>query len=279
MTNHNYMPAKREPPAGPPQPVVQSPSGQHLAQYVANNPLLPRIHLAMMFPRDVAAFDAAFRAEVLRAPEGMVYAKPQGNEKLRGPSIRMAEVAVRNFRNLWISEPRIEERDSRVTVTVEVLDLESNCSQPGTASTSLVGKDRKRLREDIVSNLVSATVAKAKRNAIIAIIGRTFFDTLVGLCVVEERKRAREWSPEQRLKEWAKAAAWWTAKAGVGEAELLRFCRANSPAEVASEALIELREAHAAVQQGVPARVALGLEDAVETPGPAPAAEEDDFPA
>jgi hypothetical protein len=273
--NNNQSLTKRDtaaPVPRPSQPVVLSPSGQQLAQIVASNPLLPRIHLAMMFPRDVAEFESRLRNEVLAAPEQMVYAKPQGNEKLRGPSIRMAEVAARHFRNLSVGEPKVEERDNRVTVTIEALDLESNCSTSGTATTSLVGKDRKRMRDDVVSNLVSATVSRAKRNAIQALIGRAVFDRLVKECLELERKKAAGLSPEQKRGEWNKAVQWW-AKAKITEADLLRFCRASSPAEVTPEAFVDLRAACVAVQkEGIDPRVALGLDGddaAVDPPSPA----------
>lgn len=269
---NNNVPVKRE----PQRAIVQSPSQQALAQLVASNPLLPRIHLALMFPRDLERFEESFRQEVLAAPEGMVYAKPQGKEKLRGPSIRMAEIGARHFRNLWVSEPRIEERDNRVTATVEALDLESNCSQPGTATTSLVGKDRTRLRDDVVSNLVSATVAKAKRNAIIALIGRRPFDDLVADCIAEERRRASGWTPEQIAAEWDKATRWWVTKVKVSVEELLAFCKAESPDKVSAEALVDLKQAATAVQQGTPPRVALGLDDGAEQPRP-PGQTEDFF--
>lgn len=263
------VPAKRDsaavtrPPA-PQQAVVLSPSQQAIAQSVANNPLLPRIHMALMFPRDLVRFESEFRKEVLASPEGMVYAKPQGGEKLRGPGIRMAEVAVRHFRNIWISEPKIEERDNRVTITVEALDLETNVSEPGTASTSLVGKDRKRMRDDIVSNLVSATTSRAKRNAILALLGRGYFDRLVKEVLAQESKRAASRSPEEKSSDWEKAVKWWSAK-GITEADLLRFCRAHSPAAVTPEAFVDLRNACAAVsKEGIPPRFALGLDDQEE---------------
>lgn len=287
MNERNNVPAKRDSAAlakaAPAQPVVLSPSGQQLAQIVASNPLLPRIHLAMMFPRTIAEFETRLRTEVLASPEGMVYAKPQGRDKLRGPSIRMAEIAARLFRNLHVGEARVEERDNRVTATVEALDLESNCSAHGTATTSLIGQDGKRMRSDVVSNLISATASRATRNAIQTVIGRAVFDKLVRECLDLERKKAADMTPERRKKEWDKAVQWWT-KAGIGEADLLKFCQANSPADVTPEALVDLRAACVAVQkEGIAPRVALGFDsDAIDTPSPAepvdPPSPADSFP-
>lgn len=247
-----------------PQPVVQTPSSQALGQLLANNPLLPRIHLAMLFPRDAEAFPEILREAVLRSPAGMVYKKPQGRDRILGPSIRMAEIAAAKYRNLWTSNPTIDERDNRVTVTVEVLDLESNVSAPGTATTSLVGSEKRRMREDIVSNLVTATVSKAKRNAIIAIIGRVHFDELVGPCMKAEADRAagelqREKSDGKSGEKWSRCVAAWAGR-GITEKDLLQSCHVAAAAEVGPEHFADLSAAWTAVvKENVPARVALGL--------------------
>src|SRR5690606_216471 len=102
------------------QPVVQPPSAHPPA--LQQSPLLPRFQLARMFPRDVAVFTERLRVEALAEPRGLVYRKPQGGGHVTGPSVRLAEVGARLFGNLHIAEPVIEERDARVTVTVEALD-------------------------------------------------------------------------------------------------------------------------------------------------------------
>lgn len=276
--NATTVPARQ---AARPQPVVQTPSSQALGQLLANNPLLPRIHLAMLFPRDADAFPEILREAVLRSPAGMVYKKPQGKDRILGPSIRMAEVAAAKYRNLWTSNPTIDERDNRVTVTVEVLDLESNVSAPGTATTSLVGADKRRMREDIVSNLVTATVSKAKRNAIIAIIGRVHFDELVGPCMKAEADRAagelqREKSDGKSGEKWSRCVAAWAGR-GVSEKDLLQSCRVAAAAEVGPEHFADLAAAWTSVvKENVPARVALGLV-ANDSEDPSPSAIDEFF--
>lgn len=276
--NATTVPARQ---AARPQPVVQTPSSQALGQLLANNPLLPRIHLAMLFPRDADAFPEILREAVLRSPAGMVYKKPQGKDRILGPSIRMAEIAAAKYRNLWTSNPTIDERDNRVTVTVEVLDLESNVSAPGTATTSLVGADKRRMREDIVSNLVTATVSKAKRNAIIAIIGRVHFDELVGPCMKAEADRAagelqREKSDGKSGEKWSRCVAAWAGR-GVSEKDLLQSCRVAAAAEVGPEHFADLAAAWTSVvKENVPARVALGLV-ANDSEDPSPSAIDEFF--
>jgi hypothetical protein len=243
------------------QPVVQPPGTAMLQQ----SDLIPRIQLARMFPRDIDEFRLALRKEATSDPSGMVYSKPQGGTAIIGPSVRMAEIAARRFGNLHIGEPSISEHDGRVTVSVVALDLETNVSAPGTASNSLVSKQGKRMSADVVSNLVAAAAAKAKRNAIFSIIGKGVFDELMGACLAAEEARiAAERDAERRSGRtgalWAKHVAGW-AKAGMREADLLRACQARTPEDVTPAMLARLNAAVQTVREGTPARAALGLDD------------------
>ena len=262
----NNLPSRRDDAAS--QPVVQAPSAQaQLAMH--QSPLIPRIQLARVFPRDVESFRGRLRDEVIAAPTGMVYRKPQGKDHLIGPSVRMAEIAARLFANLHISEPKIDEHDGRVTVTVEALDLETNVSVPGVASNSLVGSGGRRMRADIVSNLIAAAAAKAKRNAVFGIVGKSVFDDLVGAAMAaQEKLAAAAQVTEQKSGRpgelWAKHVAGW-AKAGITEMELLRACGVAGPSEVTPKMFADLAASVQAVKEGTPARVALGL-DLAEPP-------------
>lgn len=255
----NNAPAKRD--DAPTQPVVPLPGSPMMLQ---QSDLIPRIQLARMFPRDIDEFKAVLRKEATSDPNGMVYRKPQGGSHIIGPSVRMAEIAARRFQNLHLSEPSISEHDGRVTVSVVALDLETNVSVPGTSSNSLVDARGKRMRADIVSNLVAAAAAKAKRNAIFSIVGKAVFDDLVGPCLAAEEKRiAVEREAERRSGRpgdlWAKHVAGWS-KVGIRESDLLRACNVQTSDEVTPAMLAKLNAAVQAVKEGTPARVALALE-------------------
>lgn len=260
MTQKDNAVAKR----GQEQPVVQPPSS-HAPAIVQQHPLLPRFQLARMFPRDVAVFTERLRMEATAEPVGLWYRKPQGGGFVIGPSVRMSEIGARLFGNLYLSEPKIDERDGRVTVTVEALDLETNVSVPGVGSNSLVGKDGKRMSADVISNLIAGATAKAKRNAIFGIIGKATFDDLVGPCMAAAEKRTAENLEAERKAGkagdlWRKAVAAW-AKAKITEAELLRAAGAARPDDVTPEAHNNLIAAwNAVTTEGVAPRVALGLD-------------------
>lgn len=244
------------------RPVVQPPSSQAMA--LSNNPLVPRIQLAKMYPRDIAEFKLALREEATSDPAGMVYRKPQGDGHLLGPSVRLAEIAQRNFGNVDIGPPEIDVADDYVTVTVRALDLQSNVSINAMASGSLLDRNGRPVRADVRSNLIAAAAAKARRNAVFQIIGKAVFDDLVKACLAAEERiivaqQQAEKSGGKAGALWAKHVAGW-AKLGISEVELLRSCEAASPADVTAKMLTGLNTALQSVKEGMGARVALGLE-------------------
>jgi len=278
MENENAQ-LQRRPVA---QPVVQPPSAVATFQQHA---LVPRIQLARAFPREMHEFRDRLRTEVTTAPEGMVFWKPQtgaGNwkvvkgqqrEHLIGPSVRMAEVAARLFTNLDVGEPKIEEHDGRVTATVAALDLESNVSQVGTSTTSLVDSKGRRMSAAVVSNLISATASKAKRGAIFSIIGKALFDELVDVCLNAEQRKLEATMAEEKQSGrsgtlWAKHVAGW-AKKSITETDLLKACGVTSSDLVTPAMFVSLNASVQSVKEGIPPRVALGLDAPEPTEPPA----------
>lgn len=254
-------PAKREP-VEVARPVVQLPSSQAMA--LSNNPLVPRIQLAKMYPRDVAEFKLALRDEATSDPTGMVYRKPQGDGHILGPSVRLSEIAARIFGNIDVSAPDLDVADDYVVATVRALDLQSNVSITGMASGSLLDKWGKPVRADVRSNLIAAAAAKARRNAVFQLVGKAVFDDLVKACLAaEERIIAAQQQAEKSGGKagalWAKHVAGW-AKLGISEADLLRACEAATQADVTAKMLTTLNTALQSVKEGIPARIALGIE-------------------
>jgi hypothetical protein len=257
----SHLPAQRET-VEVARPVVQPPSSQAMA--LSNNPLVPRIQLAKMYPREIAVFKAALRDEATSDPAGMVYRKPQSDGHLLGPSVRLAEIAQRHFGNIDVGPPDIDVADDYVTVTVRALDLQSNVSITGMASGSLCDKWGKPVRADVRSNLIAAAAAKARRNAVFQLIGKAVFDELVKACLAaEERIITTQQQTEKTSGKagalWAKHVAGW-AKIGISEVDLLRACEAATPADITAKMLAHLNTALQSVKEGIQARIALGLD-------------------
>lgn len=242
--------------------------------------LIPRMELARRLPRSPTLFARRLKEEVLIDPGPMVYHKPGSDEngkpvELIGPSVRMAEIAGRLFGNLDISAPAITEGEGRVTAVVRVLDLESNYCVPGTSSVSLVTKGGRRMPPHVVSNLVLAAASKALRNAIEKVVGKHVLKEMVELCLEAQTQAAKtEINKGGKEKWWAGEVATWN-KLGVSEADLFAALNAKDLASVTPEHSTRLRSCMTTIkQEGMSARVVLGLEQ--EESAPPPAA--DDFP-
>lgn len=98
---------------------------------------------------------------------------------MRGPSVRLTEIACLCWTNVEveIQEPMISDRS--VTVQAFAWDLERNIRMPGIATTSILKADGTRYAPHMVETAVVATAAKARRNAILAVIPRAYVNDLL----------------------------------------------------------------------------------------------------
>jgi hypothetical protein len=141
-----------------------------------------RIITARQFPRSIARFKAeagGLLSEDIETARSAEYSKPVGGGSVRGPSVRLTEIACMCWGNMEveIQEPMINERS--VTVQAFAWDLERNIRLPGIATTSILKADGTRYAPHMVETAVVATAAKARRNAILAVIPRAYINDLL----------------------------------------------------------------------------------------------------
>lgn len=141
-----------------------------------------RVSTARLYPRSIAVFKKE-AGELLRedveTARSAEYAKPVGGGTVKGPSVRLAELAAMCWGNLEVevSEPVIG--DKSVFVKATAWDLQRNYRQDGTASTSILKKDGTRYQASMIETACAATAGKAKRNAIMAVIPRAYITDLL----------------------------------------------------------------------------------------------------
>lgn len=141
-----------------------------------------RIATARMYPRAISRFKreaAQLLREDVETARSAEYAKPVGGGTVRGPSIRLAELAAMCWGNLEVevSEPIVG--DKNVVVKATAWDLERNYRQDGMASMSIIDKHGKRYPNHMIETTAAATASKAKRNAILAVIPRAYIQDLL----------------------------------------------------------------------------------------------------
>lgn len=86
---------------------------------------------AKKFPRDqVVAYNNIMRAcQRRKLAESSMYEFPRGNEKITGPSIRLAEAIAQNWGNIDFGFMELEQRNGASQVMAYAWDLETNSRQ------------------------------------------------------------------------------------------------------------------------------------------------------
>ncbi len=167
-----------------------------LAIQMAGAVLEKQVATAKAWPRSVALFKkktAALLSEDIETAKSAEYAKPQfgaPDGKVRGASIRLAELAALCWTNIKLELGAIEVGDKSVNVTVTAWDMEANYVAFGLSSTSILKKDGTRMSPSVVENLTMATASKARRNAILSIIPKSYMTDLLKTAkmVVDKQK-------------------------------------------------------------------------------------------
>lgn len=141
-----------------------------------------RIATARMYPRKISKFksDASqLLREDIETARSAEYAKPIGGGTVKGPSVRLAELAAMCWGNLEVklSEPVVG--DKSVVVTASAWDIEKNYLQDGMATTSILDKHGNRYKASMIETACMATAAKARRNAILNVIPRSYINDLL----------------------------------------------------------------------------------------------------
>lgn len=103
--------------------------------------------MALQRPRNLLAVRDSILAACSRPGFAAAawYAKPVGNGKVRGPSIRFAETAIQCMTNITIMPSIVYEDREKLVLDVQVLDLENNVSfgDQVTLSKTVERKDKK----------------------------------------------------------------------------------------------------------------------------------------
>lgn len=192
------------------------------------------------------------------------YAKPQGGKKIRGPSIRFAEMAVQAMGNISVLPSIIYEDRERLVMSIQVIDLETNTaySDPVTLAKTverkngdgreIIGKRENSqgetvfivlATEDEMANKINSAKSKSIRNSGLRLVPQDFIEEAEQQ--VAETLANGGGDPAQAVKRLADA---FTA-IGVKPAELEKYLGHSvdtlSPAEIT-----DLREVYQTLKDG-----------------------------
>ena len=138
-----------------------------------------QIMTAKTFPRDVATCIKNIINIISNDQEiadSCVYALPKGNEKVEGPSLRLAEIFISEWGNLVIETKIISNDGQKVISSGRCWDLEKNISADMQASRSIIKKNNTVYDKSMQDVTASAAAGIALRNAIFKVIPKSFID-------------------------------------------------------------------------------------------------------
>jgi hypothetical protein len=222
---------------------------------------MTQVDVAKRYPRAVAKFKSTIQTLALSSQaiaEKCFYTLPgrSGTKPVSGPSIRMAEMMAAAWGNLAISTALVEISDRTVTVRARVWDMERNIAHQEEFVAPIVGSANKgghRYSDDMIAVTIRAAQAKARRNAILAIVPRAYYEEIkpqIMLVAAGKGMTLRESA--------AKAMAYWKDEHGVTTPQVLKALRRDTVDEITAEDVAFLRGFVTAVKEGQPVETIFG---------------------
>lgn len=223
-----------------------------------------RYALAIRQPRDLDHVRQRILKECQRPGFAAVarYSKPQGGKRIEGPSIRFAEMAIRNMTNICSQSMVIYEDQTKRILRMSVIDVESNVSAEADITINKTverssGKDRELLgtrqnkegkmvyivacTEDELLVKQNAMLSKAKRQLGLSLIPGDIVDEAQQV-VLETQRAGDAADPDAQRKKVFDAFA----DIGISPPEIKEYLGRDAH----SGDLTELRGLYTAIKQG-----------------------------
>jgi hypothetical protein len=181
------------------------------------------------------------------------YSKPVGGGSVRGPSVRLAELAALCWTNIEvvIQEPIVS--DSSVTVQAIAWDMEKNITMPGVATTSILNKQGQRYPQHLIETTIAATASKARRNAILAVIPRAYVNDLL---VAAKAVASKNQKPLEQVR--AEMLEFFARSYRVDAAQVFDYLGVDGVDDITLAHVDELRAVVTAIKEGEPVEVFFG---------------------
>lgn len=198
------------------------------------------------------------------------FRKPVGEGKFaEGGSIRLAEICFVCWGNIDVGAPMVTIGERHVEAHVLCQDLQTNARCAGSCTKSIMYSKKGnraggRFGDDQIAVAVAAACAIAKRNAILGVVPRVFWEPVL------ERCKAVAAGDIKDLKTMVAKMFEALKKRGIDEARVLAALERESITDVTAEDVVELQSIGEAVKSSE-----MTLEEAFPVPAPkvqAPAA-------
>jgi hypothetical protein len=205
------------------------------------------INTAKRYPRSLQQFlqraegMATIRPEIAASCE---YALPQGGQKVKGPSVRLAEIVAATYGNLRIGARIIEETGTYVVAQGIAHDLETNVAHTSDVRRRIVTKEGKRYSDDMVIKTMNAACAIASRNATFKVVPMALIQP-----VIDAAKKVALGSA-QTLPQRREAAFAWFKEKGVAKERIFSALGVKGVEDIGLEQLADLNGMWNAAKDG-----------------------------
>lgn len=170
-----------------------------------NDPLVAvQVTTAKKYPRSVSEFMAKAKDIIMSDPEiadQCIYDIPVGDGKrATGPSVRLAEIVISCYKNIYVSAEQIHEDAEYVYNEGKCLDVEANSGVRIVKKKRITYKSGDRYSQYMRENMSNANNSIALRDAVLRIVPRAFVNILEGVARKTVRAGIENSLPEKRKK-------------------------------------------------------------------------------
>jgi hypothetical protein len=227
------------------QDIVQSSPGIIESQERANIDML--IATAKRWPRDLEKIEARMQAEACRnqeTAESCNYHLERDGHSIEGPSVRMAEIAVRNYQNIRFGARMVGHDGQTVTGQAFIHDLENNIFASWETKRRITDRKGRTYSDDMIVTTGNAAAAIAFRTVVFKVVPSELINT------VAEKARQMAVGDLKTLMQRRTRALKKFAAIGVNEAAILSFLGCNSAEQITIEDVEKLFGIYVAIKDG-----------------------------
>lgn len=167
---------------------------------------------------------------------GCFYSLKRGENKIEGPSVRLAEIVASSWGNLRSGARTIADDGKTLTSQGFCHDLETNTAIQIEVKAKITNKEGKRYNDDMVVMTGNAANAKALRNAVFRVIPMAVFNSIM----TEIKNKAIGSDTGEALETRFKKALIYFEKLGVSNERVLNTIGKKTLADIEEEDLILL---------------------------------------
>jgi len=164
--------------------IIDSPPS-HALQQQSGGEMLAAIADARDHPRNIQRFrDIAMEMATVDEETACecFYKLSKGGKAISGPSIRLAEIVLSTYHNLWTGSRPIEVAEKVVVAQGVCIDLETGTRVFREVNRRITDRNGKRYQEDTIQTTMAAACAIAMREAVFKVVPRVLVNPILRRC-------------------------------------------------------------------------------------------------